>query len=89
MRVAQPLFHFFESQVGRASKTGNCIVAIVFLLLNIGMQIIFFYSLSSIKDGDTMVEMWWCLAKVVFLYELIIWDTVIQPLALALIAKFS
>jgi len=37
MRICQPLFNLLESRVGRASKTGNCIVGGLFALINVVM----------------------------------------------------
>jgi hypothetical protein len=37
MRLLQPTFNYMESVVGRASKTGNCLVGGIFALVNVAM----------------------------------------------------
>ena len=41
------------------------------------------------NDPDTVGEMFFCVFVVVIIFELIVWDTILQPFILALVAKIS
>jgi len=90
MRLVQPIFNILESKIGRASKTGNVIVFLFFLTMNVSMQFIIGVDVSKpLHTHELRLSM--CIVSVILtvLVELLIWDTVVMPLLLAIAGSLS
>ena len=88
MRVLQPLFNFMESRIGRASMTGNVIIFLFMLIVNVSMQCVVGFMVSRPFHRHSLrIDMSMLSFITVVIMELLIWDTILMPLGLAVMGS--
>ena len=64
--------------MGRASRTANFIVGLIFSIVIVGMQVAIVVSLVEMsRDTKVIEELLQCFFQVVVLFEVIMWDSLV------------